>query len=181
MLSLASSVETTSHPRLDTVRNDIIAAAAQASESIAYTTMDSNTVYRLPVCADVSDFIVKRLVSIGHDARQEVVISEEVGQHWYPAVVIGDEEIIVDSAWQQFLPKNRQVEGQDLPAVLIGSRGEVMNMAMAFGVPQALMHIWEARTSATIPVENQRFKDQVAADAALQAEENGAWEKFMAS
>ena len=183
MFTSLSPVEDMSPSEFRRVFSDVSLAADVAFETIATMGIDRDEAFRLPVCFKASDLMLRSLVDSGYDARQEVVIKEGLGQHWYVVLNVildsgEDDEVIVDPTWQQLLPKDVPQTERDLPRVLIGTRREIMKEARSYGVTDALVSVWEAREFG-MSAEEQRLNDRAAEVAADLAAEQGAWDSFM--
>ena len=125
---------------------DISAAVESAYDAIAQKGNDPAEVHKMAVCSEASALIVDSLLAQDKRAEQEVTLTEGVGQHAFP--VIRDEEmneIVIDPAWQQFLPAHKRTD--DLPRFLVGSRSEVIESARRFGVKPQALKVWEANSS----------------------------------
>ncbi len=110
----------------------------------------------VPICSIAAGILVEHLQSLG------------IGQD-------GANERVFDPNWQQFLPRT----DVSPPRALAGSRSEVRQSALKYGVPEELLSLWDIETSKDLA--SQRSADHAAMNAAQEAEENGLWESFMAS
>jgi hypothetical protein len=86
-------------------------------------------------------------------------------------------EIVIDPTWQQFLPKDKVSER--MPKVLVGTRDEIISQAQRFGVDEFTLKLWR-KQEIKMTVSQQKHVDNEAKEAADHAEEDGAWERFMA-
>ncbi len=76
---------------------------------------------------------------------EEIRNSWSGGTHSYPVIREGNQETIIEAAWQQFVPK--KLLNPDLPPVLIGSRREVVRATARAGVWKCDRELWQPFTS----------------------------------
>jgi len=85
--------------------------------------------------------MVTHMVEQGVDARQD-----GTAYHSYAAIPRpGQEDILADGTWQQFLPPKRLQGDAVLPKVLVGTRAEVISAAHAYGVHEGDLGAWKAK------------------------------------
>ena len=155
---------------------EVLSIADSAYDHVAGSRLDRATIHQLPFCHEVSSFMVQQLVDRGYQADHKLKAGLDTGEHSYSVVNMGDREVLIESAWQQFLP--RHLLTSSLPKVLVGPRTSIIGQVRAFGVPQTKLDVWHeagARSAA-----DQRLQDASAEAAAEEAAEAGKWEKFLA-
>lgn len=94
-----------------------------------------------PICRPMTTILVLSLFEAGQSPRVDSR-GGRLDEHRY--VLLGDkeDEVVIDSTWQQFLPKDALSE--DLPKVLIGSREAVIDFAVHAGVSAEDSLVWSA-------------------------------------
>ncbi len=60
--------------------------------------------------------------------------------HCYTSIVDGDDEVIIEGAWQQFVPA--RLRSPDLTPVLIGTRDQIIHTAALAGVWECDQELW---------------------------------------
>jgi hypothetical protein len=126
----------------------ILAATTHAYQATANKyNLDPATVHRMRACHAVSRFMVDHLVEVaGHEAT-----SDNRGYHEY--VELPATGRIADATWQQHLPEGTSTD--NLPKVLIGTRGDVVEQARAHGVRyESDLDTWRPRKNP--PGQNSR-------------------------
>ena len=98
-----------------------------------------------PYCHIVSPEAVNRIKTLGWAAVTDIRHIDGVIYHEYlrfPGSGIGQNEIIADGAWAQFMP-SLLLSGHE-PKVLVGTRSHVMQTARNYGVPSlhAVFRCW---------------------------------------
>jgi len=96
----------------------------------------SDAMYMQPYCHNISPESVKRIRALGWAAVTDVRHINGVIYHEYfrfPGSGIGQNEIIADATWAQFLP-DLMISGNE-PKLLFGTRDYVMKTAQNYGVP----------------------------------------------
>jgi hypothetical protein len=167
-------------PSLDESTSASILLASQ----IAYDSLVENDgynpeeVHRLAVCYQASALIASHLFENGYYAEHEIRSGWTVTEHSYVTIDVGlNTEIVIDPTWQQFLPKDKVSER--MPKVLVGTRDEIISQAQRFGVDEFTLKLWR-KQEIKMTVYQQKHVDNEAKEAADHAEEDGAWERFMA-
>ncbi|MBI2589300.1 hypothetical protein HYW35_03835 [Candidatus Saccharibacteria bacterium] len=120
---------------------DIIEASEVAYTSIvernSYYTKEN--VHRGPVCHMAASILLKHLRSIGYPAFQEKRTVNS-GGHSYVVVDNQVVEILGDPTWQQFVSYNPRVVR---PRVLVGTRDQVIEQALGFGMHVSHAGFWK--------------------------------------
>lgn len=162
----------------ETLRNNVLSASENAYKALAEKTYGADEIHRLGVCYEITALMVASLLDNGYLVEHEIRSGWTVPEHSYVALDTGQGgEIIADPTWQQFLPKSKATA--DMPKVLMGTRDDVMGQARHFGVDEPTTKLWQ-KQGIKMTVAQQKFADLKAKQAADIAEENGAWDRFMA-
>ncbi len=109
---------------------------------------DIAVAHRDGLCDPASRLVVRLLGEKGHEAAR-VPRSMPV-LHFYvdlAAEVQGDERVLVDPTWQQFLEEDTL--DPEMPKVLIGVRDEIVAAAQSHGVPDRFLDLylpWDTMT-----------------------------------
>ncbi|HEX7368339.1 MAG TPA: hypothetical protein VF261_01630 [Candidatus Saccharimonadales bacterium] len=159
-----------STPSAEQLRTASLAVLGQLEEE-GY--VDPHKVRR---CRDVSSMIVATLCELEVPGA-EVASGSTPGVLAHAIVATGDEvdAVIADATWQQFLPAGfRSPLG--LPRVLVGTRSDVAQLAVSYGVPDGMSDLWPNCTIANTQV--WRRADRAAAEAA-QAASDELWAQYI--
>lgn len=95
------------------------------------------------------------IAHVRHDSRH----GHNVNEHRYAVLDINDEEIVIDPTWQQFLSPH--LRSPELPRTLIGTREEVIAIALAAGVDHLEAQLWAPRGMYPEP-ENPTPQERIA-------------------
>jgi len=96
---------------------------------------------RAPICRPMTTILVLSLSDRGEKPRVDAR-GGRLDEHRYVLIGDAEDETVVDATWQQFLPP--EVQSNELPKVLAGSRQDVMNFAIGAGVSPDDALVWSA-------------------------------------
>ena len=125
---------------------DVLRAVREGYEEVGGRLgIASEAMYMQPYCHNVSPESLKRIKALGWAAATDARHIDGVIYHEYlrfPGSGIGQNEIIADGTWAQFLPDG-VVNGYE-PKVLFGTRAQVMETARRYEIPKlhAVFRCW---------------------------------------
>ncbi len=125
---------------------DIICSVAESQVEVGKRLgIDSEVMYTQPYCHNVAPDAARRIKALGWAAVTDTRRIPGIIYHEYlrfPGSGSGDDEIIADGTWGQFVP-TAHISGYE-PRVLAGTRGHVRQSALQYGISpsHAVLQCW---------------------------------------